>query len=134
MNRQEALKKLKKLDEQFRDEIGWDIRDEYLESLDELKEYLEKTITLAEFLNLKEDVLYTKRYNLILKKGYRKLFNLQENEKYLTIDTTDGAVFHSEYSTNISKFQAQFTLEEIEVIKKKFGVNLSIYDVVEVQE
>lgn len=60
MNRQEALKKLKKLDEQFRDEIGWDIRDEYLESLDELKEYLEKTITLAEFLNLKEDVLYTK--------------------------------------------------------------------------
>lgn len=134
MNRQEALKKLKKLDEQFRDEIGWDIRDEYLESLDELKEYLEKTITLAEFLNLKEDVLYTKRYNLILKKGYRKLFDLQDNEKYLTMAIDDGTIFNSKYSNNNSKYQAQFTLEEIEKIKKDYNIDLSIYEIVEVQE
>lgn len=72
------------------------------------------------------------KYNLILQKGYRKLFDLQDNEKYLTIDTTDGTVFNSKYSNNNSKYQAQFKLEEIENIKKKFKINLSIYDVVEV--
>ena len=75
-----------------------------------------------------------KTYNLILQKGYRELFDLQDCEKYLTIDTTDGTVFNSKYSTNNSKYQAQFTLEEIEEIKNKYNVDLSIYDVVEVQE
>lgn len=55
-----------------------------------------------------------KRFNLILQKGYRELFDLLDNEKYLTIDTTDGTVFNSKYSINNSKYQAQFTLEEIE--------------------
>lgn len=75
-----------------------------------------------------------KRYNLILKKGYRKLFDLQDYEKYLTVDTTDGAIFNSKYLKNNSKYQAQFTLEEIEEIKKKYNVDLYIYDVVGVQE
>lgn len=73
-----------------------------------------------------------KRFNLILQKGYRELFDLLDNEKYLTIDTTDGTVFNSKYSINNSKYQAQFTLEEIEEIKEKFKIDLSIYDVVEV--
>ena len=75
-----------------------------------------------------------KRYNLILKKGYRKLFDLQDYEKYLTVDITDGTIFNSKYLKNNSKYQAQFTLEEIEEIKKKYNVDLYIYDVVGVQE
>lgn len=71
-------------------------------------------------------------YNLILQKGYRKLFDLQDNEKYLTIDTTDGTVFNSKYSNNNSKYQAQFKLEEIEEIKRKHNIDLCIYDIVEV--
>ena len=74
------------------------------------------------------------KYNLILQKGYRKLFDLQDNEKYLTIDTTDGTVFNSKYSSNNSKYQAQFKLEEIEEIKRKHNIDLCIYDIVEVQE
>lgn len=75
-----------------------------------------------------------KRFNLILQKGYRELFDLQDCEKYLTIDTTDGTVFNSKYSSNNSKYQAQFTLEEIEEIKKKYGIDVCIYNIVEVQE
>lgn len=75
-----------------------------------------------------------KRFNLILKKGYRKLFDLLDNEKYLNIDIEYRGVFHSKYSNNNSKYQAQFTLEEIEKIKKKYDIDLCIYDIVEVQE
>lgn len=71
------------------------------------------------------------KYNLILQKGYRELFDLQDCEKYLTIDTTDGTVFNSKYSTNNSKYQAQFTLEEI---KRIYDIDLCIYDIVGVQE
>lgn len=67
-----------------------------------------------------------KRFNLILKKGYRKLFDLLDNEKYLNMDI--------EYRGVNSKYQAQFTLEEIEKIKKKYDIDLCIYDIVEVQE
>lgn len=74
-----------------------------------------------------------KRFNLILQKGYRELFDLQDNEKYLTIDTT-GTVFNSKYSNNNSKYQAQFTLEEIEELKKIYNIDLCIYDVVREQE
>lgn len=72
------------------------------------------------------------KYNLILKSAYRKLFDLQDNEKYLTINIQDGDVFHSKYSTSNSKYQAQFKLEEIEEIKKKYNIDLCIYDIVEV--
>lgn len=75
-----------------------------------------------------------KKHNLILQKGYRELFDLQDCEKYLTIDTTDGTVFNSKYSSNNSKYQAQFTLEEIEEIKRIYDIDLCIYDVVRVQE
>lgn len=75
-----------------------------------------------------------KRYNLILQKGYIKLFDLQDNEKYLTMAIDDGTIFHSKYSNNNSKYQAQFTLEEIEKIKKDYNIDLSIYEVMEVQE
>ena len=75
-----------------------------------------------------------KRNNLILKKGYRKLFDLQDNEKYLTVDTKDGTIFNSKYATDNSKYQAQFTLEEIEEIKRNYNIDLCIYDIVEVQE
>lgn len=75
-----------------------------------------------------------KRFNLILQKGYIKLFDLQDNEKYLTMAIDDGDVFHSKYSTDNSKYQAQFTLEEIEEIKKKYDIDLCIYEIVEVQE
>ena len=74
----------------------------------------------------------TKKYNLILQKGYRELFDLQDNEKYLTIGITDGTVFNSKYSNNNSKYQAQFKLEEIEEIKRKHNIDLCIYDIVEV--
>ena len=76
----------------------------------------------------------TKKHNLILQKGYRELFDLQDCEKYLTIDTTDGTVFNSKYSSNNSKYQAQFTLEEIEEIKRIYDIDLCIYDVVRAQE
>ena len=74
------------------------------------------------------------KYNLILQSAYRKLFDLQDNEKYLTMNIQDRDVFHSKYSTNNSKYQAQFTLEEIEEIKKKYGIDVCIYNIVEVQE
>lgn len=74
------------------------------------------------------------KYNLILKSAYRKLFDLQDNEKYFTICIQDGDVFHSKSSTDNSKYQAQFTLEEIEEIKQKYNIDLCIYDVLEVQE
>lgn len=73
-----------------------------------------------------------KRHNLILKSAYRKLFDLQDNEKYLTICIQDLDVFHSKYSTDNSKYQAQFTLEEIEKIKTKYNIDLCIYNIVEV--
>ena len=75
-----------------------------------------------------------KRFNLILQKGYIKLFDLQDNEKYLTMAIDDGTVFNSKYSNNNSKYQVQFTLEEIEEIKKKYDIDLCIYEIVEVQE
>lgn len=74
------------------------------------------------------------KYNLILKSGYIKLFDLQDYEKYLTINIQDRDVFHSKYSTDNSKYQAQFSLEEIEQIKKKYEIDLCIYEIVEVQE
>ena len=73
-----------------------------------------------------------KRFNLILQKGYRKLFDLLDCEKYLTMDIDEETIFNSKYSNDNSKYQVRFTLEEIENIKKKFKINLSIYDVVEV--
>ena len=73
-----------------------------------------------------------KKYNLILKSGYRKLFDLQNNEKYLTICIQDRDVFHSKYSTDNSKYQAQFTLNEIEDIKIIYDIDLCIYNIVEV--
>nr|DAT08438.1 MAG TPA: hypothetical protein [Caudoviricetes sp.] len=75
-----------------------------------------------------------KRFNLILQKGYRKLFDLLDCEKYLTMDIDEETIFNSKYSNDNSKYQVRFTLEEIKDIKKKFKINLSIYDVVEVQE
>ena len=75
-----------------------------------------------------------KKYNLILQKGYRKLFDLLDCEKYLTMDIDEETIFNSKYATDNSKYQVQFTLEEIKNIKKKFKIDLSIYDVVEVQE
>ena len=78
-----------------------------------------------------------KRFNLILQKGYRKLFDLLDCEKYLTMDIDEETIFNSKYSNDNSKYQVRFTLEEIKNIKnikKKFKINLSIYDVVEVQE
>ena len=75
-----------------------------------------------------------KRYNLILQKGYRKLFDLQDYEKYLTMAINDGTVFTSKYATGNLKYQTQFTLEEIEEIKRNYNVDLCIYDIVEVQE
>ena len=75
-----------------------------------------------------------KRFNLILQKGYRKLFDLLDCEKYLTMDIDEETIFNSKYSNDNSKYQVQFTLEEIKKIKKKFKINLPIYDVVEVQE
>lgn len=75
-----------------------------------------------------------KRFNLILQKGYRKLFDLLDCEKYLTMDIDEETIFNSKYSNDNSKYQVRFTLEEIKNIKKKFKIDLSIYDVVEVQE
>lgn len=75
-----------------------------------------------------------KKYNLILQKGYRKLFDLLDCEKYLTMDIDEETIFNSKYSNDNSKYQVRFTLEEIENIKKRFKINLSIYDVVEVRE
>lgn len=74
------------------------------------------------------------KYNLILKSVYIELFDLQDNEKYLTMAIDDRTIFHSKYSTDNSKYQAQFTLEEIEEIKKKYDIDLCIYEIVEVQE
>ena len=73
-----------------------------------------------------------KKYNLILQKGYRKLFDLLDCEKYLTMDIDEETIFNSKYSNDNSKYQVRFTLEEIQNIKKKFKIDLSIYDVVEV--
>lgn len=75
-----------------------------------------------------------KRFNLILQKGYRKLFDLLDCEKYLTMDIDEETIFNSKYSNDNSKYQVRFTLEEIRKIKEKRGIDLSMYDIVEVQE
>ena len=82
-----------------------------------------------------------KKHNVILKSVYIKLFELKDEQKYLTLDIKKDTFFHSKYSTNNpkyipdnSKYQAQFTLEEIRKIKEKRGIDLSMYDIVEVQE
>lgn len=95
-------------------------------------DYVFSKFSIEELRKFKK--LQHQKYNLILQKGYRELFDLQDCEKYLTIDTTDGTVFNSKYSSNNSKYQAQFTLEEIEEIKKIYDIDLCIYDVVRVQE
>ena len=92
--------------------------------------YCFSKISIKELRQLKK----TLRYNLVLQKGYRKLFDLLDCEKYLTMDIDEETIFNSKYATDNSKYQVQFTLEEIEDIKKKFKIDLSIYDVVEVQE
>lgn len=152
------------------------------EEINKCLEILRQPITLADFLGMEENVIYTdgniyykiknenlffktngkipqvwtlsrynnylnfynefrelkkveeKRFNLILQKGYRELFDLLDCEKYLTIDITDGTVFNSKYSSNNSKYQAQFTLEEIEEIKRIYDIDLCIYDIVRAQE
>lgn len=46
------------------------------------------------------------KYNLILQSGYRKLFNLQENEKYLTICIQDGDVFQNiKHNSHLKKLK-----------------------------
>ena len=178
MNRQEIIEQLKLIQAG----LTQDDNNKSKNRIDTVIKELEKPTTLADFLGMEENVIYTdgnnyykiknenlffktngkipqvwtlsrynnylnfynkfrelekvkeKRYNLILEKGYRKLFDLQDYEKYLTVDTTDGTIFNSKYSTDNSKYQAQFTLEEIEKIKKDYNIDLSIYEVMEAQE
>ena len=129
MNRQEIIEQLKLIQAG----LTQDDNKKSKNRIDLVIENLKQPISLVDFLGWEENVIYVdKDTNIMYKIQDDNL--LQDCEKYLTIDTTDGTVFNSKYSSNNSKYQAQFTLEEIEEIKRIYDIDLCIYDVVRVQE
>lgn len=100
--------------------------------LGEINEYVKSSTTMEEI---------TKYYNLnpylyyvILKDGYRRLFGFDVGEVFLTQCKADNDVFHDIYREENSKYRNSFTIEQIDEIKKKYNVDLEIYDIIKVLE
>ena len=99
--------------------------------LDDLENYIKSTTTIDEIKEYYDLDPYL--YYVILKEGYRKLFEL-ENEKFLTQCKEDGEIFHCKNRGETSRYKNTFTIDEIRGIKQKYGVDLEIYDIIKVLE
>jgi hypothetical protein len=73
-------------------------------------------------------------YYVILKDGYRRILGLDKGEVFLTQCKEDDEVFHDIYRGENSKYRNSFTIEQIDEIKKKYNVDLEIYDIIKVLE
>lgn len=100
--------------------------------LKEINDYVRSSTTIEE---IKEHYdLDPYLYYVILKEGYRKLFGFDPGEKFLTQSKQDGEVFHDMNIGENSKYKNSFTIDEIDEIKKKYDVDLEIYDIIKVAD
>lgn len=100
-----------------------------LQILEDVHEYVKSTTTIDELKEHYDIRAYL--YYVILKEGYRKLFEL-ENEKFLTQCKEDGEIFHCKNRGETSEYKNTFTIDEIDEIKQKYRVDLEIYDIIKV--
>lgn len=103
-----------------------------LRILKEINEYVKSSTTIDEIK--KHYDLDPYLYYVILKDGYRELFGLDKGEVFLTQCKGDHEVFHDIYREENSKYTNSFTIEQIDEIKKKYNVDLEIYDMIKVLE
>lgn len=99
--------------------------------LEEINAYVKSSTTMDE---IKEHYdLDPYLYYIILKEGYRKLFGFDVGETFLTQSKQDNNyIFHDMNVGENSKYKNSFTIDEIEKIKKQYGVDLEIYDIIKV--
>ena len=98
--------------------------------LKEINEYVKSSTTMEEIQEHYDLDPYL--YYVILKEGYRELFGFDVGETFLTQSKQDGEVFHDINVKENSKYKNSFTIDEIDEIKKKYGVDLEIYDIIKV--
>ena len=103
-----------------------------LAMLKEINEYVKSSTTIEEITKYYD--LDPHLYYVILKDGYRRLLGLDKGEVFLTQCKEDDEVFHDIYRTENSKYRNSFTIEQIDEIKKKYNVDLEIYDIIKVLE
>ena len=101
-----------------------------LRILKEINEYVKSSTTIDEIK--KHYDLDPYLYYVILKDGYRELFGFDVGETFLTQSKQDGEVFHDMNVGENSKYKNSFTIDEIDEIKKKYGVDLEIYHIIKV--
>ena len=99
-----------------------------LRILKEINEYVKSSTTIDEIK--KHYDLDPYLYYVILKDGYRELFGFDVGETFLTQSKQDGEVFHDMNVGENSKYKNSFTIDEIDEIKKKYGVDLEIYHII----
>lgn len=100
--------------------------------LEEINAYVKSSTTMDE---IKEHYdLDPYLYYVILKEGYRKLFGFDVGETFLTQSKQDGEVFHDMNVGENSKYKNSFTIDEIDEIKKKYGIDLEIYNIIKVAD
>ena len=100
--------------------------------LKEINEYVKSSTTMDE---IKEHYdLDPYLYYVILKEGYRRLLGLDKGEVFLTQCKEDDEVFHDMNVKENSKYKNSFTIDEIDEIKKKYDVDLEIYNIIKVAD
>ena len=100
--------------------------------LKEINEYVKSSTTMDE---IKEHYdLDPYLYYVILKDGYRELFGFDVGETFLTQSKQDGELFHDMNVGENSKYKNSFTIDEIDEIKKKYGIDLEIYNTIKVAD
>ena len=103
-----------------------------LQILKEINDYVRSSTTMDE---IKEHYdLNPYLYYVILKEGYRELFGFDVGETFLIQSKQDGEVFHDMNVKENSKYKNSFTIDEIDGIKKKYDVDLEIYDIIKVAD
>lgn len=131
MKKDEILYKLNELHDHIQtDNDKFNINDE-LDIIRDACNYIKSTLTLDE---IKEHYdLDPYLYYVILKEGYRELFGFDVGETFLTQSKQDdNDIFHDINVGENSKYKNSFTIDEIDEIKKKYGVDLEIYDIIKV--
>lgn len=103
-----------------------------LQILKEINDYVRSSTTIEE---IKEHYdLDPYLYYVILKEEYRELFGFDVGETFLTQSKQDGEVFHDINRGENSKYKNSFTIDEIDEIKKKYDVDLEIYNIIKVAD
>lgn len=86
-----------------------------------------RSLNFEEFT--KKNEIQTKKFLLVLKEGYVKLFNLQDKEKFLTMNTQTKEVYHSKNDYDIGENKVLFTGSEMKEIRYRYNIDLSIYNI-----